>query len=533
MERVLRRVGVLSAVTALLLATFASQAAAAPRVDAGLLNSPAASQTVAQSVVRGARRVPRSLVLPSAAVSQAASSPIQVSTAAAHHSNLLANFNGVDSLDSAVTNFGLEFEPPDQGLCVGNGFVVEMVNSAFRIFDTKGRTLAGPTNVNEPFHDGFAQFTSDPRCHYDPSTKTWFATILFLNDTFTASRIEVAFNTSGDPTTPWSVFKIDTTHAGGPGCPCFGDQPTLGMDASNIYLTTNEFSIIGPEFNGAQIYAVDKHDLVSHAARVHFVHFAHLVIGGTLAASVQPALTFGAAGAEYFLSSLDPNATGDARVGVWALTNVSAVGAGRRPTLSSVVIPSEAYAVPPPALQKGSSSPLDSGDDRMQQTQFINGEIWGALDTQVLSAGDNAPRAGAAWFRVKPHLAGSKIQGATMAAQGYVVSEGQDVLYPALQADGQGHAAMVFTLTGAKRFASAAYAVLSDDGSSFGRPVIAAGGTGPYDPTAGRWGDYSWAVLDATTDSVWMATEYMPPLTSQTTDRLRNWGTRVLQLSLA
>jgi hypothetical protein len=89
------------------------------------------------------------------------------------------------------------------------------------------------------------------------------------------------------------------------------------------------------------------------------------------------------------------------------------------------------------------------------------------------------------------------------------------------------------TLTGAKRFASAAHAVLSDDGSSFGRPVIAAGGTGPYDPAAGRWGDYSWAVLDATTDTVWMATEYMPPLTSQTTDRLRDWGTRVLQLSLA
>lgn len=291
--------------------------------------------------------------------------------------------------------------------------------------------------------------------------------------------------------------------------------------------------MVRSEFNGAQIYAVDKHDLVSHAARVHFVHFGNLSIGGTQAASLQPALTFGSANAEYFLSSLDPNGTGDARVGVWALTNVSAVGSGRRPTLSSVVIASEAYAVPPPALQKGSISTLDSGDDRMQQTQFINGEIWGALDTQVLSSGDTAARAGAAWFRVNPHLVGSKIRGASMAAQGYVVSEGQDVLYPAIQADAQGHAAMVLTLTGARRFASAAYAVLSEDGSSFGHPVIAAGGTGPYDPAAGRWGDYSWAVLDASTDSVWMATEYMPPQASQTTDGLRNWGTRVLQLSLA
>src|SRR5258708_27012951 len=35
---------------------------------------------------------------------------------------ILSNFDGVSSLDSAITNFGAGFEPPDQGLCVGNGF---------------------------------------------------------------------------------------------------------------------------------------------------------------------------------------------------------------------------------------------------------------------------------------------------------------------------------------------------------------------------------------------------------------------------
>jgi len=52
---------------------------------------------------------------------------------------LLANFNGVSSLDSEVTNFGAEFEPPDQGLCVGNGFVIDAVNSAFTIYTTHGK----------------------------------------------------------------------------------------------------------------------------------------------------------------------------------------------------------------------------------------------------------------------------------------------------------------------------------------------------------------------------------------------------------
>ena len=89
------------------------------------------------------------------------------------------NFNGTSSNDSRKTNFNQEFEPPDQGLCVGNGFVMEPVNSAYRIFKTNGHTLEGPINVNDLFDQGATQFTSDPRCYYDPTTNTWFATILY------------------------------------------------------------------------------------------------------------------------------------------------------------------------------------------------------------------------------------------------------------------------------------------------------------------------------------------------------------------
>jgi hypothetical protein len=448
---------------------------------------------------------------------------------------LAANFNGVSSLDSQVTNFGLTFEPPDQGLCVGNGYVVEMVNSAFRVYDTHGNTLAGPTNVNAPFHEDFAAFTSDPRCHYDAATNTWFASILFINDPGTASTEDIAYNTSGDPRTDWAVFRIDTTDANAPasfGCPCFGDQPRLGIDASNIYISTDEFSILGPQFNGGNLYAISKSDLVSHSSKVHFVEYANLSIGGSLALAIEPALTFGPAPAEYFLSSLDPNGTGDNRLGVWALTDVSRVGSGGTPHLSSVIVNSEPYAIPPQAEQKGSTSLLDSGDDRMQQTQFINGEIWGELDTALTPAGDTAPRAGAAWFRVEPQLNGSKLKGATVSGQGYVASSGNYLLYPAVAADGQGHAAMVFTITGPHMFASAAYATFQPDGSGFGRPVVAAVGSGPYNATPQRWGDYSWAVLDPSSGSVWMATEYMPAKSSQTTNGRRPWGTRVLQVVL-
>lgn len=88
------------------------------------------------------------------------------------------------------------------------------------------------------------------------------------------SRTDIAVNASGDPTTPWTVYHLEATddrtrgtpvHAG---CPCFGDQRLLGIDRENIYICTNEFPLVGPGANGAQIYAVSKRDLISGAAKV-------------------------------------------------------------------------------------------------------------------------------------------------------------------------------------------------------------------------------------------------------------------------
>src|SRR6185312_2303427 len=178
------------------------------------------------------------------------------------------NFNGVSSRDSAATNFGLEFEPPDQGLCVGNGFVVEMVNSAYTVYDEAGHALAGPFNVNGPYGEGLTEFTSDPRCYYDAADHAWFAIILAIGKGEESSSLDIAVNASGDPRTVWTDYKIDTTdtpkHGGhGKECPCFGDQPKLGIDASNLYVTTDEFSILGPQFNGDQLYAFALKDLVA------------------------------------------------------------------------------------------------------------------------------------------------------------------------------------------------------------------------------------------------------------------------------
>jgi hypothetical protein len=497
----------------------------------------AASATAAlASPIRGARRIPRSSSTASPLAAAPRTTAAQTLSAAAP--SLPQNFNGVSSRDSAVTNFGAEFEPPDQGLCVGNGYVVEMVNSAYTVYRTDGSVVTGPFNVNGPFDEGLLEFTSDPRCMYDAATHTWFAVILFINGANTVSRVDLAVNTSGDPTKAWTTYQINTTGMGGatgpkhPGCPCFGDQPTLGFDSQNVYITTNEFSIVGPQFNGAQVYAIARSDLTNPglpSAPAHFVHYDNLNIGGTVAASIQPAIMEGTnSQAEYFLNSLDPSGTFDQRLGVWAMTNRGAVATGGKPTLSSTVLNSEAYGIPPAAEQRGSSSLLDAGDDRMQQVQFNSGHVWGELDTQVTIPNDPEPRAGAAWFNVRPGLTNGVITSAHMQQQGYVSLAGNSVLYPALQVTPAGNAAMVMTLSGLSRFPSAAYSIMRN--GAFGPIKVAAAGTTHYDQNATRWGDYSWAVLAPAATSVWVATEYVPPTASQTPDGRRNWGTRVFRV---
>jgi len=67
-------------------------------------------------------------------------------------SNPLSTFSidGLNFHDQRFANNGNQFsiEPPDQGLCAGNGFVLETVNDVLRIYNNSGNALTGPIDLN-------------------------------------------------------------------------------------------------------------------------------------------------------------------------------------------------------------------------------------------------------------------------------------------------------------------------------------------------------------------------------------------------
>ena len=487
-------------------------------------------------------------------------------------------FAGMTHADQRLAGGGNQFslEPPDQGLAVGNGFVVEAVNLAAAVYNTSGTLLAGPVDLNSFYglaptivRSGptYGPFVSDPRVLYDAPTGRWFMTVLEIDtDPATGalmghSSVLIAVSSSNDPTGGWALYALETTNNNGApvhqGCPCFGDQPLIGADQNGFYISTNEFSIAGPQFNGAQIYAISKAALENGTANTA-VGFDGLTLAEGPAYSVMPTITpAGAAfaatggGTEYFASALDFAGTLDNRVAVWAMTNTTSLNsAAPKLALSYTVVNSQVYGLPPAAEQQNGPLPLadllkekgnplgvvsnehlalvDSDDDRMQQAVYVNGSVWTALGT-VVKTPNGPTRTGIAWFILTPHWTGTSLS-ASMANQGYLALNQENLTYPSIGVNAAGKGVMTFTVVGPDYFPSVGYATL--DATSGAGPVrIAAAGASPDDgftgysafggARVGRWGDYTAAVADAD-GSIWIAAEFIP---NAPRTLLANWGT--------
>lgn len=542
-----------------------------------------------QSYLKHKKAVDRSLTSEPAAGEGTAAISAQVVTAAA---SVTTSFDGLRHRDQRLANGGNQFsiEPPDQGLCAGNGYVLETVNSVLNIYSRSGASLKGPIDLNT-FYGYPAQFNrttfeqgpfvTDPNCLYDPAVNRWFHTILTLDvdpvsgDFLGPNHLDLAVSKTGDPTGTWAFYKIPVQNDGTEGTPnhhcsqgpCIGDYPQLGADQYGIYITTNEYSLFGPEYTSAQIYAISKSKLATAPASINVVQMDTLgddagLPGFTLWPAKSPGTTnfaTAANGTEYFLSSnaaeeVGRNGTSNTIV-IWALSNTQSLNTAspaltlfdRRKTVTT-------YSYPPVSDQKPGNFPLgqcindttltspfwngrgcwrlffppnqqpahneveshlDSSDTRMLTSWYSGGVLYGALGTAVTVGGE--AKAGIAWYIISPSVSFTGGVNGTIQRQGLLAVANNNVTYPtiAVRADGKG--VMGFTLVGENHYPSAAFATIGSS-SGVGAVQIIREGLGPHDgftaykafvgnPPRTRWGDYGAAVTDGST--IWIASEYI------------------------
>jgi hypothetical protein len=302
-------------------------------------------------------------------------------------------FQGLNFYQQRYARGGNQFsvEPPDQGMCVGNSYVVEAVNDVFNVYsaatgasvlpdNTATNIVSGfPRNVNHAIDlnsfYGYAPainrstgvrgpFVTDPSCLYDAQTQRFFVVVLTLEvvpntGAFTmVNHLDIAVSQTSNPTGGWNIYRVDVTDDGtntggvNPG-PYLGDYPHIGADANGFYITTNAYPWCCNGFSGAQIYAFSKAQLAAGAASVTMQHIdtSGMVNAPSDAGSTQPGFTLWPAqspgtsqfnlannGTEYLLSS---NAADEAQKPVsgaagtrtsnqviaWTLTNTASLNA--------------------------------------------------------------------------------------------------------------------------------------------------------------------------------------------------------------
>ena len=483
-----------------------------------------------------------------------------------------AGFQGLDHFDQRTADGGNQYTltPPDQGMCVGHGQVVEAVNNAIRVFDTSGNPLDATASVNQFFWgDHFIVRSTgvnsphnmgDLSCMYDAGSDRFYIAAFDLlvdaaGNLLGPSFVDFAVSQPGTALGSWTIYQVDTTNDGTngtashPHCPCFADYPHIGTDANGFYISTNEYSTFpfGAYYNGANVYVLDKSALGTSATLAPGVmlntartdlYKGTLYDGFTLA----PALATGTAYAPdtmYFLSSdsFSGNVPIDSeQILVWKIANTSLIHTNPALLqLTHTTVPVATYFPPPRSDQKAGPVPLaqclnitacakvvlgtpdkfkeyefpfDSSDTRMLQSAYANGKLWGALGTAVDVGG--VTKAGVAYYVVDP-AANSLVK------QGTLAVAGNNISYPALGVTSSGNAVMGLTLVGPGYYPSAAYVRVDDQpGTPASGVTVVGAGRGPDDDFSGyrgfqynqpRWGDYGAASVVG--DTVWIANEYI------------------------
>jgi hypothetical protein len=267
---------------------------------------------------------------------------------------------------------------------------------------------------------------SDPWIKWDADSSRFFAGIF---DISLGGEI-IAVSQTSNPSGTWFLYRIQyPSTAGGitaGGCP---DQGKGGVDKNVVGLGFNEFSESGvagcpnaATFQGAGLEVFNKSQMLA-GATVNFVFtdplptFFSLVPADTLTASATT---------EYF-ASLD-SGTGT------ALHRVTSVGVPPATvTLSApadITVPS--YSNPPAATQKGTTTKIDSGDDRTQNVVVLGTKMTVTQTIGCKPSGDTTTRSCGRVYEVNN---GTN----TLKASRTISASGKYFFYPAATLVGDRH----------------------------------------------------------------------------------------------
>ena len=201
---------------------------------------------------------------------------------------MMADFDGLSSYDN-YNLFGSSGIPPDTVGAVGKNYYVQMVNTAWSVYDKNGTQLMPPQELGAIWSDfaieDCARNNGDPIVLYDQTFDRWILTQFTKNVDRGVFYNCVAVSQTDDPTGSYFLYAFQAMY--------FPDFPKYGKWSNSYVITTREYD--SNTVMGAGIYALEKKRMivgdpkarvVQHLLNVHEVP-SYLMYDGLLSADID------------------------------------------------------------------------------------------------------------------------------------------------------------------------------------------------------------------------------------------------------
>ncbi len=419
---------------------------------------------------------------------------------------LLSYWTGVDMDIDASLNGGVAAIPPDPSGAIGTTHSVAIVNRSIEVQAKGGELIPVRASLNSFFGSGKA-FMFDPKVLWDRHSQRFFVVAL-ESDKASTSAIWLAVSPTGDPRNlgSWNKYRFDAVDNIF-GSDCWADYPGFAADRDAIYITANMFAF-GGGYKDSRLWIVNKANLIN--GTLTQTRYAPPNRGFTM----QPAQTYSElpTGAGTFIVTWGGNQhSGGNQLDLIRVANPLGAPTFTTHTLDTGSINAGA---PPDAPQAGSTALIDTGDNRIMNAVWHNGQLY-AANTVTPPSGPDAGQATAHWYRIDT----TNLNKPVLADQGNI--GGEDLAaalrtyYPAVTVDGYGNMAVGFSASNATNTPVGAFYTTRRAGhpSGYTEPInFLRGGDDLYNVVdslgRNRWGDYTGAGLDPDGRTFYFYNEY-------------------------
>jgi hypothetical protein len=434
---------------------------------------------------------------------------------------LLANFLGTD-FPAQVMRFGNDqaAEPPDTQIAVGPNSVVEATNASLTVWSKTGAFVsAADLNIMFFGPPPFAYAFSDPRVLYDAPSGRWFLTGLAFGTSTNTNASLLAVSATSDPSGGWLTYGLATSTL-------LPDQPKLGVSADKLVISWNDFS--GANFAGEETQVVQKSDLLGSTSPIRSAGFGGPLNPDLNRFSPVPAIEQTPTNTEFVVYNRN-SLIGNPFAGPYAgVARITGTPAALNVVWDEVSVGIAKTGTPPNAIQSGSTTKIQTNDDRFLSADWRSGTLWVAGNDACTFTGDPTVRACLRLVQVNAPDTGTT---ATRLQDFDFGAAGAYAYFPAVATDLTGNLFVSFSGSSATLFPSAEAISIPVVGSI--TAVLVGQGRGPYDTTVcrgmNRWGDYSGAATDPSSpNDIWVASEMAASATNSC-----YWGTAIARLTLA